>query len=91
MNGFGADYAQKCKLRMKVARKWPEKWPEFEAVIIESIVGNSSVTIAELETITGLGHTTIKTVLREMQKEEIIRRVGPDKGGHWMTSPAFLG
>ena len=63
----------------KVARKLPE----IASVIMESIVGNNSVTIAELEMFTRLGHTTIKKVIREMQKENIIRRVGPDKGGHW--------
>jgi len=36
-----------------------------------------------LEEELNLGHTTLKKILREMQNENIIRRVGPDKGGHW--------
>ena len=63
--------------------KWPEKWPEIAVSIMKAIVSSNTVTIAELETATGLGHTTIKKILREMQNEQIIRRVGPDKGGHW--------
>ena len=50
---------------------------------MKAIVSSNTVTIAELETTTGLGHTTVKKILREMQKEQFIRRVGPDKGGHW--------
>jgi predicted transcriptional regulator len=30
-----------------------------------------------------LRNTTLKKMLREMQNVGIIRRVGPDKGGHW--------
>ena len=71
----------------EMARKWPEKWPEkwpgIAISIMKAIVSSNTVTIAELETITGYGHTTVKKILREMQREQIIRRVGPDKGGHW--------
>ena len=50
---------------------------------MNAVCGDNTITIAELETVTGLGHTTVKKLLREMQAENIIRRVGPDKGGHW--------
>ena len=42
-----------------------------------------NVTILELEKHLNLGHTTIKKMLRELQKEGFLRRVGADKGGHW--------
>ena len=70
-------------VRYKILEKWPEKWPETAVVIINAIGSDNTITISKLETITGFGHTTIKKLLREMQAENIIRRVGPDKGGHW--------
>ena len=61
----------------------PEKWPEKAAEIVKAIIDDKNVTIAELEVFLGVGHTTLKKILREMQRENIIRRVGPAKGGHW--------
>ena len=60
-----------------------EKWPEKVRRIIEIISNDKSTSIAKLEVELKLGHTTLKKILREMQNENIIRRVGPDKGGYW--------
>ena len=60
-----------------------QKWPEKAQQIIEAILRNKNVSIQQLEEQLQIGHTTIKKILREMQVEGIIRRVGPDKGGHW--------
>ena len=62
---------------------WPEKWPEKCAQILHMIADDMNVTILELEKHLNLGHTTIKKMLRELQKEGFLRRVGADKGGHW--------
>ncbi len=79
--------SMQTKSGQKTCQKWPEKWPEKWAVnvgkIIEAISTNNKVTIAELEIMLGVGHTTVKKLLHEMQKEHFIRRIGPDKGGHW--------
>ena len=63
--------------------KWPEKWPENAKKIIQAMANDQFVTIAELEKLLAVGHTTVKKMLQEMQKEGYIRRVGPDKGGYW--------
>ena len=77
---------QKCG---QEAIKWPEKWPEFADRIIGEIQNDETITIAKLESLLELGHTTVKKILREMQNENFIRRVGPDKGGHWeVISPS---
>ena len=62
---------------------WPEKWPEIACQIMDAIAIDKTITIAKLETLTSLGHTTLKKIFREMQSEGIICRVGPDKGGYW--------
>lgn len=69
--------------RDKWPEKWPGKWPENAQKILDVLSSDKSTTIAKLEEELNLGHTTLKKILREMQNENIIRRVGPDKGGHW--------
>ena len=68
---------------VKWPNKWPEKWPEKARQILEAIEGNKTITIAKLEVQLGLGHTTLKKILREMQNENVIRRIGSDRGGYW--------
>ena len=58
-------------------------------MIVEAISRNKSVSIQQLEEQLQIGHTTIKKILREMQVEGIIRRVGPDKGGHWEITEKY--
>lgn len=60
-----------------------QKWPEKCQKIINAINENKYVTIGDLEKLLDTGHTTIKKMLAEMQKEKYIRRVGADKGGYW--------
>lgn len=60
-----------------------QKWPEKCRKIIIAINENKYVTIGDLEKLLDTGHTTIKKMLAEMQKEKYIRRVGADKGGYW--------
>ena len=67
----------------KWPNKWPEKWPEKARQILEAIEENKTITIAKLEVQLGLGHTTLKKILREMQNENVIRRIGSDRGGYW--------
>ena len=64
-------------------KKWPEKWPENAEQIINAVSKDNKITIAKLEEILDIGHTTVKKILSEMQAEGYIRRVGADKGGHW--------
>lgn len=60
-----------------------KKWPEKAEQIINAVSEDNKITIAKLEEILDIGHTTVKKILSEMQAEGYIRRVGADKGGHW--------
>ena len=51
--------------------------------ILELIGQNSSVTRAELAEKTGLSDSGVKKQLKKLQKNGQLKRVGPDKGGHW--------
>ena len=41
------------------------------------------ITIAELAEATGLSASGVKKNIRNLKDANRIRRVGPDKGGHW--------
>ena len=41
------------------------------------------ITIAELAEATGLSASGVKKNIRKLKEANRIRRVGPDKGGHW--------
>ena len=44
------------------------------------------VTIAELANATGLSLAGVKKIIRLLKDANLLRRVGPDKGGHWEVS-----
>ena len=44
---------------------------------------NPSVTIRELQGITGLSESGVKKIIRQLRADGIIERVGAAKGGHW--------
>jgi len=54
--------------------------------IIELIEQNPAITIAELAQKLGISSRAVKFHLSALKKEGIIKRVGPDKGGHWERS-----
>ena len=50
---------------------------------LDLIKQNSIITIAELAQQTGLSEPGIKKHLKKLQQEGYLKRIGPDKGGHW--------
>ncbi len=68
------DTAQKST--QKKAQKSTQK-------ILEIIAQNKFVTRAELAPQVGLSESGVKKQLRKLQNEGILKRIGPDKGGHW--------
>ena len=51
--------------------------------ILEMIKNNPCITIPEFCEQTGMSRSGIKKVLGKLKDKNLIRRVGPDKGGHW--------
>ena len=61
-----------------------EKSTQKSAQKILDIIGqNSFVTRAELAKETGLSDGGVKKQLKKLQAKGTLKRVGPDKGGHW--------
>jgi len=62
--------------QLKTSEKTSEK-------IIQIISKNSKITIAELATIAEVAPRSIERNIQNLQRLGRVRRIGPDKGGHW--------
>lgn len=51
--------------------------------ILDILAKNSSATRADLASATGLSPDGVKWNLDKLKKSRKIRRIGPDRGGHW--------
>ena len=68
------------KSREKSGEKTVEKTVEK---ILSAMRGNPSITQQQLVEAIGLSRRGIEWQLNQLKAKGIIRRVGPDKGGHW--------
>ena len=64
-----------------------EKLSETDERIIALIQSNPHITQKMLSEVIGLTRPYVGRKLLELQARNIIRRVGPDKGGHWEVVP----
>jgi len=67
--------------------EYPEKYPvnisKSEAAVLKVIVGRPRITREQIAQKTGLSLPAIKKIVFRLKKKELLRRIGPDKGGHW--------
>ena len=54
-------------------------------IIVAAMRQNPSVTINELQDITGLSESGVKKIIRQLRTDGIIQRIGGAKGGHWQV------
>ena len=47
---------------------------------------NPQITVGELMTLLNRAESTINDSIAKLKAAGVIRRVGPDKGGHWEVS-----
>ena len=50
---------------------------------MELIRGNPNITFAEMISATGISRSAIQKHIERLKDAQRLRRVGPDKGGHW--------
>ena len=62
--------------------KTPEKTPEK---ILALLVLNPKLTISELAQRITRSNSAIERAIRKLQKSGRLKRIGPDKGGHWQV------
>lgn len=64
-------------------KKLGEKLGENRRRIIRMMVQNPSVTTFDLVSGIGISQTAIENNITWLRAHGYVRRVGPDKGGHW--------
>ena len=67
----------------KVTVKVTAKVTVNQQKIINALKDNPFVTQKELATIVGITEKSIKSNMKKLQQNNIIRRIGADKNGHW--------
>lgn len=68
--------------------KTPQKTPQkiltgLESRILNEIIGNPRISGREIAENLGIGLDTVKEYLERLKKKNLIRRIGPKKGGYW--------
>ena len=66
--------------KKKVVRKGGKKTADR---LLELIRGNPKITFAEMSSATGISRSAIQKHIERLKGVQRLRRVGPDKGGHW--------
>ena len=66
-----------------VNEKVNEKVNERQKLIISAIFENPYITQTELAKTLGISVVHVNKNMKKLQEQGVIRRVGPDKGGHW--------
>ena len=66
--------------KKKVVRKGGKKTADR---LLELIRGNPKITFAEMSSATGISRSAIQKHIERLKDAQRLRRVGPDKGGHW--------
>ncbi|NLD93754.1 MAG: winged helix-turn-helix transcriptional regulator [Fibrobacter sp.] len=66
-----------------IEEKVPEKVPENQLKILNSMAENPHITIPELAIIVGISERKIRENIAKLKIKNHIERIGPDKGGHW--------
>ena len=72
--------------RGKTTQKTTQKTQKTTQKILDVIAANPSISRKELATRIGITVDGIKYHLTNLQKKGRLKRVGPDKGGHWEVS-----
>lgn len=71
------------KLVEKLVEGLVEKLGENELKILKSIIENRNITTDELAKKLDISSVAVYKNVRKLKGKEIIKRIGPDKGGHW--------
>jgi len=69
----------------KVVEKGVEKIPEIQQVIIDLILKNPAITKRMLQQEGNLTKKAVDYNINKLKEKGLIKRVGPDKGGHWLV------
>ena len=78
-----ADIAHKDGTLKASKRSALKSAPETALQIIDEIRNNPNITLSEIAANLGVSRRWIATNIKHLQDKGIVKRVGPNKGGHW--------
>ena len=70
----------------KQSEGWSEKWSELnenQRRIVELMAENPLMSRKELSVRLGINQSAIQKNIEMLKKKDMIKRIGPAKGGHW--------
>lgn len=62
--------------------KFIDKFTKNEKKVYNTTLNNNYVTTNDIASITGLANRTLANIIKKLKEQNIIKRIGPDKGGH---------
>lgn len=72
-----------CKRYGILVHKYTVHPNDIMIMFKENDAEDNKITIEKLEELLGIGYTTVKKILSEMQIEGYIQCIGANKGGYW--------
>ena len=63
--------------------KTMEKTTRTVEKILKILSNTPSITVREISEILGLSRRGVEEQIKSLKQKGVIRRIGPDKGGHW--------
>ena len=60
-----------------------EKTTRTVEKILKILSKTPSITVREMSEILGLSRRGVEEQIKSLKQKGVIRRIGPDKGGHW--------
>ena len=63
--------------------KTVEKTTRTVEKILKILSNTPSITVREISEILGLSRRGVEEQIKSLKQKGVIRRIGPDKGGHW--------
>ena len=70
----------------KTPEKTPQKTPQKTPVrIIDLLMQDGHLSIKELAKQVGKSPSAVQRALNKLQETQVVERIGPDKGGHWVV------
>jgi ATP-dependent DNA helicase RecG len=67
----------------KVGEKVGERLTENQRKILEAILENPQISAKKLSVLVGISSRKIEENISKLKEKGLLKRIGPDKGGHW--------
>ncbi len=72
-----------CLFTATVHRKKSETSVKTSVKILDAMRQNAEITLPELANVIGVTKRSVERSIQKLQQQGRLRRIGPDKGGHW--------